>query len=528
MPRLRIKDVGKIGVIRDRQPIELPPNAWSDGKNMMFRNGFAESRRGQARAFQQIKGSADFIMAFAKGQLDFIYAGNTKIHGFAHDDFSVNAIVDLTRSAGAGGDYSIGAVPGRMRWTGTVLGNIPILTNNADPPQFLSAGASQFDNLRNLPANFTCRTMIAFKNYLIAMDINEGSGQIPNLVRWSTLADVNTLPSSWDYTDPTLDAGRAMVGEESDPILTARILKDVLYIYRAHSVWRCDFIGGNFVFRFQPVFELGGTASRYGVSGNENFHFVFTRDMDLIAHDGVSAQSLLDDRNKEYIRSTMDKNNIPGVLVYYDPNRDEVILGYPQTDFAGAQIALVYNVSAQTYAYRDMHSVSHMAYGTLQLTEAPIEHWWSETADTGPTNEDRNLMAGGDMIYLDDYVYSDDLNTGTTMIASHLVREDFPFHLFGVDDNRIIEIKAIYPHIQAVGTEPQTINVYVIAKDSLDQKVSDSGVLRGPFTFRVGTDYKVDMRVTCRYPGFIFEAGGAGFQWRMSGYDIEFDVAGYQ
>lgn len=521
--RIRVKDVGKVGIIKDRQPIELPPNAWSDGNNMMFRSGFAESRRGVRKIFDEIKGSADFIMPFDKGTIDFIYAGNKAIYTFPHDATLVVDITERTRSAGAGGSYSAA-----NRWVGTVHGNIPILSKPSVTPQFLSDGADTFEDLRNLPANFKAKIIVSFKNYLMAFSVDEGSGLVENLVRWSSLSDPNTLPTSWDYTDTSVDAGRTQVGETTDPIVNVMRLKDTLFIYRARSVWRCDFVGGNFVFKFQEVYSVGSASGIYAIGGDENRHFVFTNDMDLLMHDGVSARSMLDDVNKEFIRSTMDKSRLSHVVVYYDPNRDEVILGYPNTSFLGAETALVFNVSQGTYAFRDMHSTSMLAYGKYQINETSLEHWWSENADTGNVNEYRNLMAGGDLIYVDDYLYNDDLGAGITHISSHLVREDFPFHQYGIDDNRIIEIKAIYPHIEAVGASNENINIYVIRKDFLDQKISDAGVKQGPFTFRAGFDYKVDLRVACRYPGFIFEVNNASYQWRITGYDIEFDVAGYQ
>ncbi len=142
------------------------------------------------------------------------------------------------------------------------------------------------------------------------------------------------------------------------------------------------------------------------------------------------------------------------------------------------------------------------------------------------------------MIYLDDYGYEDPIDptqpnwvfNDPTPIDSALIREELPFHQFGVDHNKIIEIKTIYPRIEAVNGSTRKVNVYIIAKDRPEQSITEAGVKKGPFVFDIDNDYKVDCRVACRYPGIIFEVKDDEneFQWRITGYDIEFDVSGHR
>ena len=44
-------NLGQWGVLRDGLPHELPLNAWSDGRNVRFREGYAEKFAGHAEAY---------------------------------------------------------------------------------------------------------------------------------------------------------------------------------------------------------------------------------------------------------------------------------------------------------------------------------------------------------------------------------------------------------------------------------------------------------------------------------------------
>ncbi len=370
--KVRIDNVGQIGIIRDRQPIELPPNAWSDGLNMMFRAGYAESRRGILNKFDSIKGTADYITSFVRGPIDFIYAGDRRIFTFSGGATSAGDIVDRTRTAGAGGIYAAG-----RRWQHTYIGSIPIMFKPNIGPQYLGVSASTFDTLPNIPINFRAKVMIEFHGYFIAMNGNEGRAGSSH-DQLDTMEQQKLTQSTWDYTDPTNDAGRVQIGEESDEILTAKVLRGALYIYRSRSIWRCTFIGGAFVFQFEPVFENTGVAEYLAVDGDENFHYIFTNDADLVAHDGVTMRSVLDDKNKDFVRETMDKTFITHVMVHYDRIRDEIILGFRQPGESGNNVGLVINVSTGSQTFRNLPFVRNMTYGELRYSDAALTHWWSE------------------------------------------------------------------------------------------------------------------------------------------------------
>jgi hypothetical protein len=48
---IKINNVGQYGVVRDAFAPELPANAWSNGRNMRFRNGYAERMLGETAVY---------------------------------------------------------------------------------------------------------------------------------------------------------------------------------------------------------------------------------------------------------------------------------------------------------------------------------------------------------------------------------------------------------------------------------------------------------------------------------------------
>ncbi len=80
-------------------------------------------------------------------------------------------------------------------------------------------------------------------------------------------------------------------------------------------------------------------------------------------------------------------------------------------------------------------------------------------------------------------------------------------------------VRRIMPKIY--GTAGDTISVYVGARATPDSAITYSG----PFAFTVGTDYKVDCRVSGRFISIKIQYAGTN-TFRMSGFDIEFDSDG--
>ena len=64
MPLVPINDVGKIGIIRDTPPYQLPPNVWSNGNNVRFLDNGVKKCAGYEEVFATLPFAAYYIVPF--------------------------------------------------------------------------------------------------------------------------------------------------------------------------------------------------------------------------------------------------------------------------------------------------------------------------------------------------------------------------------------------------------------------------------------------------------------------------------
>ncbi|KKL76808.1 hypothetical protein LCGC14_2041240, partial [marine sediment metagenome] len=248
MPRIPIHNIGVGGIIKDIPPHLLPPEMWSDGQNMRFRDGKVVKFTGHEAVFDPPSIAPYWAIAAQTAAEQFwLYAGLAKIYTVEQD----GTHTEITR---ASGDYT--GIAGDL-WDGTVLAGIPVVTNGVDDPQSWSpiAAATPLVDLPNWPANTTCKHIRAFKNFLVALHITESGTVKPHMVKWSHPADPGSVPSSWDDTDATKDAGEVELADSQAGIIQDALgLRDILLIYKDNSIWGMQHIGGQFIFRFFPMF----------------------------------------------------------------------------------------------------------------------------------------------------------------------------------------------------------------------------------------------------------------------------------
>jgi len=125
MTIIRMRDVGKFGVITDIDAAMLPPEAWSSGQNIRFIAKQAERTRGCIDSYNTPNVDPFFVMSWEYSDVPFwVYASATKVR---RTDGTTD--IDITRTSG--GDYAAGALP---LWNGGVIGGVPVLNNGVDEP----------------------------------------------------------------------------------------------------------------------------------------------------------------------------------------------------------------------------------------------------------------------------------------------------------------------------------------------------------------------------------------------------------
>ena len=143
-----------------------------------------------------------------------------------------------------------------------MLGGILVMANGYDQPQFwaLTSGVpstgTKMADLTNWSAgagtNHYPVAVRAFRSFLVALNLSEAGTPFTRKVKWSTEAAIQTVPSSWDETSSTVDAGEYELADTQGKIVDGLPLGDAFMIYKEDSVYSMTYVGNPFYLCFPP------------------------------------------------------------------------------------------------------------------------------------------------------------------------------------------------------------------------------------------------------------------------------------
>lgn len=526
MIRYPISALGQHGVVQDVLPHELPLNAWSGGRNVRFFDGFVEKFLGHTQVFGAPSVAPYFLLPAVSGTSFFwLYAGLTKVYvwnGSAH--------TNITRQTGAVDvDY---AATADKNWTGCVLGGIPILNNGVDAPQMWNPQtvATKLAALTNWPANTTCGAMRAFKQFLVALDVTKTGTRYPYMVKWSHPAAPGVVPSSWDETLATVDAGEWELKETKGYVLDCLRLKDTNVIYKEDSVHGMQFIGGTQIFRFFEMFpDFGAMSRRCAAVLTNGSHVVLTPD-DIVVHNGQTAQSIIESRVRRELFKDINPDTTSRSFVVVTP-RKEVWFCYARRDAMFPNRALVWNFVSNTFGFRDLPNVAHIELGVNLSSAGTPDSWDADTAEwdadatawndaTFTTAFRRALMAApvDTQILLAD----NDASFNGTAMTSYVERTGLGLPLkkdAPPDFDTRKFLTRLWPRIE--GTLGGQVNVYVGSQDKIGGPITWGS----PQVYTIGTSDSVEPLVNARLHAIRYEST-SNIEWRLHGHEVEIRAAG--
>ena len=510
MALIPFTNIGQIGVNKDLSAHELPINAWTDAKNVRFLDGYAYQFFGHGEVYNSPAFAPQHILPVNIGSARYwIYATAAKTYATTVTGGAV-VTSDITHVTPRTGVVN--------QWTSTSLSGIPIF-NAGDAltiPMYWNLNtANKFVDLSNWPAATYCKSIKAYKNYLVALNITKTTTNFPFMVKWSHPADPGGLPISWDITDPTKDAGEFDLAEGGDPVIDGLQLRDSFMIYKESSVWRMDFTGGQYVFRFSKVLGISGALNRNCIVEVDGFHCVLTSS-DVIVHDGQTATSVLDKETRRYLLSNIDATNSGKSFLFKNPFFNEIFICYPSVGSTVCDKAIVWNYKDKTVSFRDIPSLNHAAYG-------PVDNTLSTTfdSDSAPFDSDLSLFDSPDFVP----------STSRVLMASSLTKLymlDSSASFDGVIANAYLErrglsfsapdtiktVKRVRPRIS--GSTGYTINIQIGASND-----PYADPVYGPVMSHViGSTISNDCFVSGRYIAIKFLTG-SGYQWRIDSFDLD-------
>ena len=455
----------------------------------------------------------------------------------------------------------------KTQWTFTVINGVLVINNGIQAPWYWDGvPANDCQLLPGWDATWRCKSMRAYKSYLLAIGMTENSVSLEHKVRWSTSAETG-IPQEW-VPAPENDAGGATLSDSGGPLVDGLGLRGDFVLYKTDSCYICSFIGGNFIFQFRKLFLTTGLITQNCVVEINGVHFALTG-TDLIAHDGTQVQNIADKKVRRSLFTVMPRDYIHRCVVVDRQVTNEVwfctpVDGEGFNDANGDRVqnwlggAYIYNYLTERWGYRRLAQAASLSTGVINDTEI-VQAWDDQVVSWGDATRrwDETLysstspqVAGsypfvrvwtvdpgaGDSYRVDSKVWIVTDSNGTAhewvnfpdqpaedyyprakstwpITAEHtsqVTRHALSIH----DDERYTQVEEVWPYIQ--GERGKVLMVQVGMQREYGHSVEWNPP--APFTIGEGSG-KVDVTRVGRYMSIKIQGEGGG-PWRLYGFKV--------
>jgi hypothetical protein len=534
MTIIPIRSVGKIGVITDVNPVDLPPEALSAGRNVRFRNGNITNAHMWREAISSPSGGTTVLLFQGKK------TNQGDILGYITSDGKAYHVLNGTADEVTPPAYSPAASTATR--TFTTLQGVYYANQEDRVPWYFKSTSTDYANLTNWDANHRCRSLRGYKDFLVALNITKSGTAYKNMVKWSNIALYDSVPDSWDPADLTKSAGENTIAEIQTDILDGMPLRNTFIIYATDQAWSMEYTAGVEVFQFFKLFSDRGIVNTNCVVEVDGVHFVFD-DNDIYMHDGVSPpKSLVDGRVKDHIFRNMDLTKATKFFVHHERSASEVWfcfnsknsdLKWLGADCTYCNYAAAYNYKDDTWTFHDLPNISSMVALSWQITPTytsssalTYDGFASSYVDVIPNNTYNSFGASiAQGTIATTRITQADSGLGTALpfnAATELTVVPYTERT-GLDLDEVVpELRAyknyrsIYPQVTVQDT-PAPLSFKFGGVDNPQQALEWDSLQ----SFEATTDYKIDTRSRGRYLAWYFQ-GVNNNSYSLSGFDLDF------
>jgi hypothetical protein len=275
-------------------------------------------------------------------------------------------------------------------WRVTILNGLLVATNGFNTPQMwpLANGVpNKTIPLRTLQnwgsktdsgSSDYCRSIAAFKTFLVGLNWNIGGVSYPNLVKWSTEAAALSPPVSWDEGDATLDSGEYQLTDTPGKIIDGLPYGDSFLIYKEDSIYVMNYVGTPYIFSFKLLSPTIGLLAKNAVAEFDQGHF-FIGNSDCYVTNGQQVTALLPNKMRREMFSDLNGDNYEKVFVAADYARNEMLACYPSGISTIPNKALIWNWKDGTFSLRSIPDLYHINSGIAAITTGTT--WNDHTQD---------------------------------------------------------------------------------------------------------------------------------------------------
>lgn len=383
--RITLSKQAQFGIVKDIKGLDLPPDALTDGNNIVLRDGVVQKISGHQAAFGSLGCRPRWALPYidpATNTYYWIYAGETDTGDGVIYTFDGTSHTDRTRSTG----YYTSAIT--TPWTGGVLNGVPVVNTGHDVPQVWlhSSGIldATFTDMATWPSGYTAAVIRPFREFLVALDVTDSSNtRDPNYVMWSDASTPYGVPS-WTPTVSN-QAGDTDLAEGGEGLVDALPLRGAFYIYKDRSTWVMRYVGGASVFAFDRVFSEHGLLAPRCVKAYKDGRHVMATLGDIIIHDGTTAVSIAASRVRREIFDNIDPDYFSTSFMAVNYRESEFWFCYPTRGQSVPDRAAIWNANSNAWTFRDLQSFGHISYGVNDLAAAQD---WSSATDAWNTTTD--------------------------------------------------------------------------------------------------------------------------------------------
>lgn len=371
MSKVRIGGFTNPGFVGDRKGHDLPPDVWTEVRNVRFNSKGAVSFWGDRQLWTT--GSAEaplWLKPWPPVDVPlWMYAGLDEVWVF---DGTTHT--EVTR---ASGDYT--AVD-TERWHGDVLNGIGVLNNTIDVPQMWTEfdASTPLADLTNWPATHRAKFLRPWKFFLFAGHLTVSGVAKPYRLLWSHPAEPGTIPASWDITDPTKDAGEFDIAETEDYLVDGLSMGETFIVYKQNNVHAVQYIGRPNIFRQVQIIPGKGLLARDCAHRIPGGHFAVGLD-DVYIHSGVpgSEKSLVEGRFRDNLFNQISSTSFYNCYTVDYKLANESWFCYPEQGEEYPTKALVWNRKENSLGFRDLHQSPFISTGPMPAI-TPDDDVWGE------------------------------------------------------------------------------------------------------------------------------------------------------
>lgn len=502
---VRLQPIG--GLVHDVPASEVGPGHYTGAHNVRFPVGFAERIKGERAAYDPPSVAPLGLINTIVGGINYwVYVGDNKQHVV-----TVATHSDITLAAG------LQSAPRGYLHSLSSLNGVVVHNNSRDAPMYWpGVTASPFIALPGWPAGSVAARLVAHKFHLFALNMDETAGLFPMKLIWSDAAEPGTVPSTWA---PAADnqAGDVELSDSPGALIDAATLRDTLLIYKRGAIYAGDYVRGNNIYEFRPVFKGVGALCPGAIAVTERGH-VFVSDGDILFTDGNQVQSIADARVRRFLFDQINQDRYEDLFCVYHRAVQEILVCFPVTGADNATLALVYNMNSDAWGVRELSGVAAAATGIVNDTAV------SEAWDDDAASWDSDLTIWNQQSFMTDerMLVAEPGNTKITMLdttdavarEASISKHDMTFG----EAERLKFLKRL--HLRADGNSG-TLLVRAGSRMSLGDAIGWGAEVTVPPGQQV-----VNLRALGRYISVEVRSTGEHV-WRIPGFDLEVELRGY-